>query len=148
MCSSDEDVVVSKSLIEKTDAFTIEPKERDYITCCDNLSNSQLPITRKQLSKLSTSSTCSWFYLWFFVIIWVPVAVFVSFTILDPWLALLSVGMFVLSMYLIVIVLSLYYFRHYELGVVAQTIWWQEFLVLFTFIMGFSISYNGFCSLF
>ena len=150
--NEDEDVIVSRKLIQKTDAFHIETKRSDYITCCNNNNTNTNNINinnlsnkkRKKWHKLPANKKCPWFYLWFLVIIWLPVVVLVSFIIIDPYLAFLSVGMFVLSLYVIVITLSIYYLgRKYEMGVLAQTIWWQEFLVLFTFIMGFSISYNG-----
>eukprot|EP01084_Bolivina_argentea_P025828 48024_1 len=148
MCSSDEDVVVSLRLIDKTDPFMIKPKQNDYITFCGNTPiKTQLISKKRKKWKSSAFDNCSikipWFYLWFLVIIWVPVIVLISFILIDPLLAFLSVGMYVLSMHIIVIILTLYYFRKYSFSVVAQTIWWQEFLVLFTFIMGFSVSYNG-----
>jgi len=139
---------VSLRLLEKVDPFHIEPKQTDYLRCCDDRyqhtghSGDRVKSSRQKLAA-SNYNKCSWFYLWFLVIIWLPLIVLVSFILLDPYLAFFSVGIYVFSLYVFVIVLTLYFFRRFELGVIAYTIWWQELVLLFTFIMGFSVSYNG-----
>ena len=141
MCSSDEDVVVSLRLIEKDDPFKIRPKQKDCIPRCAQSEN--YLNQKRKISKMAINRRCPWFYLWFAVIIWLPVVVLVSFILIDPYLALSTLGMSLFSMYLLVIVLSLFYFRKYDLVAIAQTVWWQELLVLLTFIMGFSVSYTS-----